>query len=156
MCSSDLSKVQSALLEAMQEHQVTIGEQTYRLPQPFLVMATQNPIEQEGTYPLPEAQMDRFMLKVVVGYPTEAEEKLILDRMATTKPNFNLEARVSPEEILGMQDLVNQVYVDDTIKNYVVKLVFATRNAGAVDSSLKSLVRIGASPRATKIGRAHV
>src|SRR3954463_14730842 len=106
------SKGQSALLEAMQEHQVTIGDQTFRLPEPFLVLATQNPIEQEGTYPLPEAQMDRFMLKVVVGYPSEAEERVILDRMASTKPNFPLTSVVTPEEILGMQDLVNQIYVD--------------------------------------------
>ena len=143
------SKVQSALLEAMQEHQVTIGDHTYRLPQPFLVMATQNPIEQEGTYPLPEAQMDRFMLKVVVGYPTESEERMILDRMATTKPNLQLDPKLSPQEILDIQDLVNLVYVDDQIKNYVVKLVFATRNVEAIDPTLKSWVRIGASPRAT-------
>jgi MoxR-like ATPase len=143
------SKVQSALLEAMQEHQVTIGDQTFPLPEPFLVLATQNPIEQEGTYPLPEAQMDRFMLKIVVGYPSESEEKIILDRMATTRPDFKLEPRVSPEEILGIQNLVNGVYVDEQVKNYVVKLVFATRNAEAIDKSLKPLIRIGASPRAT-------
>ncbi len=143
------AKVQSALLEAMQEQQVTIGDQTYRLPTPFMVLATQNPIEQEGTYPLPEAQMDRFMLKVVVGYPTEAEEKIILDRMATTRPSFSLEPKVTPEEILEMQDLVNQVYVDDTVKNYVIKLVFATRTVENIDKSLKPLIRIGASPRAT-------
>lgn len=143
------SKVQSALLEAMQEHQVTIGDTTFPLPQPFLVMATQNPIEQEGTYPLPEAQMDRFMLKVVVGYPSEAEERIILDRMATTRPDFRLESKVTPEEILGMQELVNQVYVDETVKNYVIKLVFATRAVEKIDASLKPLIRIGASPRAT-------
>ena len=143
------AKVQSALLEAMQEQQVTIGDQTYRLPTPFMVLATQNPIEQEGTYPLPEAQMDRFMLKVVVGYPTEAEEKIILDRMATTRPSFAIEPKVTPEEILGMQDLVNQIYVDDTVKNYIIKLVFATRNVEAIDKSLKPWIRIGASPRAT-------
>jgi MoxR-like ATPase len=143
------SKVQSALLEAMQEHQVTIGDQTFLLPEPFLVLATQNPIEQEGTYPLPEAQMDRFMLKIVVGYPSESEEKIILDRMATTRPDFALEPRMSPEEILGIQSLVNEVYVDEQVKNYVVKLVFATRNAEAIDKALKPLIRIGASPRAT-------
>lgn len=147
------SKVQSALLEAMQEHQVTIGEQTFKLPEPFLVLATQNPIEQEGTYPLPEAQMDRFMLKVVVGYPNETEERLILDRMATTRPVFTLNSIVTPEEIVGMQDLVNEVYVDEQIKNYVIKLVLATRRGD------KRLIRCGASPRATinltLAGRAH-
>jgi MoxR-like ATPase len=153
------SKVQSALLEAMQEHQVTIGDQTFQLPEPFLVLATQNPIEQEGTYPLPEAQMDRFMLKVVVGYPSETEERLILDRMSTTKPNFLLTSVVTPEEILGMQELVNQVYVDQQIKDYVIKLVLATRQGDRLQVDLKRLVRCGASPRATinltLAGRAH-
>src|SRR3954463_6391465 len=107
------SKVQSALLEAMQEHQVTIGDQTFKLPEPFFVLATQNPIEQEGTYALPEAQMDRFMMKVIVGYPTEEEEKVILDRMASTRPNMSLESQVSPDEILRMQQLVNEIYVDE-------------------------------------------
>ena len=143
------SKVQSALLEAMQEHQVTIGDQTFRLPEPFLVLATQNPIEQEGTYPLPEAQMDRFMLKVVVGYPSEAEERVILDRMASTKPNFPLTSVVTPQEILGMQDLVNQIYVDQQIKDYVIKLVLATRQGDRLLPDFKRLVRCGASPRAT-------
>ena len=146
------SKVQSALLEAMQEHQVTIGDQTFRLPDPFLVLATQNPIEQEGTYPLPEAQMDRFMLKVIVGYPTAAEELMILDRMASTAPNLSLDAVVSPQEILGYQALVNHVHVDALVKDYVVRLVIATREAAAgkgVAPELKRLVRIGASPRAT-------
>jgi MoxR-like ATPase len=153
------SKVQSALLEAMQEHQVTIGDQTFQLPEPFLVLATQNPIEQEGTYPLPEAQMDRFMLKVVVGYPSENEERLILDRMASTRPNFPLSSVVSPQEILGMQDLVNQIYVDQQIKDYVIKLVLATRQGDRLLTELKRLVRCGASPRATinltLAGRAH-
>jgi MoxR-like ATPase len=153
------SKVQSALLEAMQEHQVTIGDQTFRLPEPFLVLATQNPIEQEGTYPLPEAQMDRFMLKVVVGYPSETEERLILDRMASTKPNFPLTSVVTPEEILGLQDLVNQIYVDQQIKDYVIKLVLSTRQGDRLQADLKRLVRCGASPRATinltLAGRAH-
>ncbi len=146
------SKVQSALLEAMQERQVTIGDQTWPLPKPFLVLATQNPIEQEGTYPLPEAQMDRFMLKVIVGYPTAAEELMILDRMASTAPNLSLDAVVSPEEILGYQALVNHVHVDALVKDYVVRLVIATREAAAgkgVAPELKRLVRIGASPRAT-------
>jgi MoxR-like ATPase len=141
--------VQSALLEAMQEHQVTIGDQTFKLPEPFLVLATQNPIEQEGTYPLPEAQMDRFMLKVVVGYPSEAEERVILDRMASTKPNFPLTSVVTPQEILGMQDLVNQVYVDQQIKDYVIKLVLSTRQGDRLLPDFKRLVRCGASPRAT-------
>jgi MoxR-like ATPase len=143
------SKVQSALLEAMQEHQVTIGDQTFRLPEPFLVLATQNPIEQEGTYPLPEAQMDRFMLKVVVGYPSEAEERVILDRMASTKPNFPLTSVVTPEDILKMQDLVNQVYVDQQIKDYVIQLVLSTRQGERLLPDFKRLVRCGASPRAT-------
>ncbi len=146
------SKVQSALLEAMQERQVTIGDKTWPLPEPFLVLATQNPIEQEGTYPLPEAQMDRFMLKVIVGYPSAEEEMIILDRMASTKPTFSLNAVVSPEEIIGYQGLVNQIHVDQLVKDYVVRLVIATRDAAAgkgVAPDLKRLVRIGASPRAT-------
>ena len=143
------SKVQSALLEAMQEHQVTIGDQTFQLPDPFLVLATQNPIEQEGTYPLPEAQMDRFMFKVVVGYPTEAEERVILDRMASTRPNFPLNSVVTPQEILGMQDLVNQIYVDEQIKDYVIQLVLSTRQGDRLLPEFKRLVRCGASPRAT-------
>ncbi len=143
------SKVQSALLEAMQEHQVTIGDQTFRLPEPFLVLATQNPIEQEGTYPLPEAQMDRFMLKVVVGYPTEQEERAILDRMASTRPSFALNSVVAPAEILGVQELVNQVYVDDQIKDYVIRLVLSTRPGERLPTEMKRLVRCGASPRAT-------
>jgi MoxR-like ATPase len=143
------SKVQSALLEAMQEHQVTIGDQTHRLPEPFLVLATQNPIEQEGTYPLPEAQMDRFMLKVVVGYPTEAEEELILDRMASTNPNLALQPVITPEEILRLQSLVNQVYIDTRVKRYIIKLVASTRNGDQAQAGLGKLIRCGASPRAT-------
>lgn len=146
------SKVQSALLEAMQERQTTIGDRTWPLPEPFLVLATQNPIEQEGTYPLPEAQMDRFMLKVIVGYPSAEEELVILDRMASTRPDFSLNAVVTPEEITGYQALVNQIHVDALVKDYVVRLVVATRDAAAgkgVAPDLKRLVRIGASPRAT-------
>ncbi|MBN8249137.1 MAG: MoxR family ATPase [Verrucomicrobia bacterium] len=146
------SKVQSALLEAMQERQTTIGDTTWKLPEPFLVLATQNPIEQEGTYPLPEAQMDRFMLKVIVGYPTAEEELIILDRMASTRPSFDLDAVVSPEEIVSYQALVNQVHVDPLVKDYIVRLVIATREAASgrgVAPDLKRLVRIGASPRAT-------
>ena len=143
------SKVQSALLEAMQEHQVTIGDQTFRLPEPFLVLATQNPIEQEGTYPLPEAQMDRFMLKVVVGYPSEAEEETILDRMASTTPNFALNSVIHPEEILKLQKLVNEVYIDAQVKKYIIKLVVATRESERIQAGLGRMVRCGASPRAT-------
>jgi MoxR-like ATPase len=146
------SKVQSALLEAMQERQVTIGDRTWPLPEPFLVLATQNPIEQEGTYPLPEAQMDRFMLKVVVGYPTAAEELIILDRMASTQPDTTVDAVVSPEEITGYQKLVNRIHVDPLVRDYIVRLVVATRDAATgtgVAPELKRLVRIGASPRAT-------
>jgi len=146
------SKVQSALLEAMQERQTTIGDKTWPLPDPFLVLATQNPIEQEGTYPLPEAQMDRFMLKVIVGYPSAAEELQILDRMATTRPDISLDAVVSPQEIVGYQALVNDIHVDALVKDYIVRLVVATREATqgqGVAPELKRLVRIGASPRAT-------
>jgi MoxR-like ATPase len=146
------SKVQSALLEAMQERQVTIGDRTWPLPEPFLVLATQNPIEQEGTYPLPEAQMDRFVLKVVVGYPTAAEELIILDRMASTQPDTAVDAVVSPEEITGYQKLVNRIHVDPLVRDYIVRLVVATRDAATgtgVAPELKRLVRIGASPRAT-------
>jgi MoxR-like ATPase len=146
------SKVQSALLEAMQERQVTIGDKTWPLPEPFLVLATQNPIEQEGTYPLPEAQMDRFMLKVVVGYPSGDEELVILDRMATTRPSFALDAVVSPAELVAYQALVNDVHVDPLVRRYIVNLVVASREAAAgkgVAPELKRLVRIGASPRAT-------
>jgi MoxR-like ATPase len=146
------SKVQSALLEAMQERQTTIGDKTWPLPEPFLVLATQNPIEQEGTYPLPEAQMDRFMLKVIVGYPSAEEELVILDRMASTKPSFALDAVVTPEEIVTYQALVNRIHVDPLLRDYVVRLVVATRDAAAgqgVAPELKRLVRIGASPRAT-------
>jgi MoxR-like ATPase len=146
------SKVQSALLEAMQERQVTIGDKTWPLPEPFLVLATQNPIEQEGTYPLPEAQMDRFMLKVIVGYPSGPEELQILDRMATTRPSFALDAVVTPQELVTYQGLVNQIHVDPLIRQYIVNLVIASREAAAgvgVAPELKRLVRIGASPRAT-------
>ncbi len=146
------SKVQSALLEAMQERQVTIGDQTWALPDPFLVLATQNPIEQEGTYPLPEAQMDRFMLKVIVGYPTASEELQILERMGTTKPDFSLTSVVTPAELIEYQGLIDQIHVDPLVRDYIVRLVVATREAvqgaGPIQD-LKRLIRIGASPRAT-------
>ncbi len=143
------AKVQSALLEAMQERQVTIGDRTFPLPSPFIVMATENPIEQEGTYPLPEAQVDRFMLKVLVGYPTREEEREIMDRMAlsaTPKPAKVL----TPEDITRARSVVEQVYVDDKIKEYIVNLVFATREpARAGLKDLAGYIEYGASPRAT-------
>jgi len=142
------AKVQSALLEAMQERQVTIGDTTYMMDDLFLVMATQNPIEQEGTYPLPEAQVDRFMLKVMVDYPTRAEEKIIIDRM--TGSNLPV-ARpvVTPQDILRAREMVKRVYVDEKIKNYVLDLVITTRHPGNNGlSDLNDLIEIGASPRA--------
>jgi len=143
------SKVQSALLEAMQEHQVTIGEKTFPLEEPFLVLATQNPIEQEGTYPLPEAQVDRFMLKLRVNYPTREEERLILDRMTTGK-SVDIKAVVHPNEILAARAIVNEIYVDDKLKNYILDLVFASRNPEKFKlESLKPLIAYGGSPRAT-------
>lgn len=143
------AKVQSALLEAMQERQVTIGEQTFRLPDPFLVLATQNPIEQEGTYQLPEAQLDRFMLKVHVGYPTKEEERSILDAMSTSAPRLEVQAVVQPEEIIRARGIVNQIYVDERVKDYIVDLVWATRDPAAYNLKLDGLIRYGASPRAT-------
>jgi len=143
------AKVQSALLEAMQERQVTIGDTTYPLPDPFLVLATQNPIEQEGTYQLPEAQLDRFMLKVNVGYPTREEERLILDAMATSSPQLKVEAVVSPEDIIHARTVVNSIYVDDRVKDYIVNIVWATRDPAASKLKLDGLIRYGASPRAT-------
>jgi len=142
------AKVQSALLEAMQERQVTIGEQTYKLDEPFLVMATQNPIEQEGVYPLPEAQIDRFMLKVKIVYPNEKEEKQIMERMAG-KEEPAVEAVVGPEDIVKARKVVGEVYIDDKIKDYIVSLVFATRNPEKYKLDLKNLIAYGASPRAT-------
>src|SRR5204862_2540881 len=143
------AKVQSALLEAMQERQVTIGEETFPLPKPFLVLATQNPIEQEGTYSLPEAQVDRFMLKVVVGYPSEAEEKQIMHMMAKTSVREPLKPIIQPEKILEMRQLVDQVHVDDQISDYIVKLVFATREPARLAPNLVGKIRFGGSPRAT-------
>ena len=143
------AKVQSALREAMQERQVTIGDVTFRMEDLFLVLATQNPIEQEGTYPLPEAQVDRFMLKVKVDYPTRAEERLIVDRMTGT-PLPPVQPVVQPEAILHARQVVRQVYVDDKIKNYVLDLVLATRQPGSNGlSDLNHLISFGASPRAS-------
>jgi len=143
------SKVQSALLEAMQEHQVTIGEQSFKLAEPFLVLATQNPIEQEGTYPLPEAQVDRFMLKLKVSYPTRDEERLIMDRMTSGKV-VDIKPVVHPKEILAARDIVNEIYMDEKLKNYILDLVFASRYPDKFKlESLKPLIAYGGSPRAT-------
>ena len=142
------AKVQSALLEAMQEHQVTIGDTTFLLDEPFLVLATQNPIEQEGTYPLPEAQVDRFMLKIVVTYPDKQEERKILDVMTSGKiPDVN--KIISSQEIIKAKDVVNDIYVDEKIRNYIIDLVFATRNPDNYGLKLKGLIEYGASPRAS-------
>jgi MoxR-like ATPase len=143
------AKVQSALLEAMQERQVTIGDTTYELPNPFLVLATQNPLEQEGTYPLPEAQVDRFMMKVIVDYPNRAEERAILEAMATSEPSLRVQAVVSAEEILRARRVVNTIYVDDKIKDYIVDIVLATRDPKAARLDLNGYIQTGASPRAT-------
>jgi len=143
------AKVQSALLEAMQERQVTIGDETYGLPNPFLVLATQNPLEQEGTYPLPEAQIDRFMMKVIVSYPNRAEERSILDAMATTEPLPVPRPVVSAEQIVNARHVVNTLYVDDKIRDYIVDLVVATRPPIAASFKLDGYVQNGASPRAT-------
>ena len=142
------AKVQSALLEAMQEGQVTIGDATHRIESPFLVLATQNPIEQEGTYPLPEAQVDRFMLKVVVEYPDRSEEREIIDRM-TGGPTADVRPVIEPQYILDAREVVRQVYVDDKIKDYVLSLVVATRDPGEAGlDDLRTLISYGASPRA--------
>lgn len=143
------AKVQSALLEAMQERQVTIGSETFPLSEPFLVMATQNPVEQEGTYPLPEAQLDRFLMKVVVDYPTREEELKILRRMSKTKNDIQVNAVTSPQEILQARSQVDQVHVSEAIEEYVVDLVMATRKPVAYGLPLQELIAFGASPRAT-------
>jgi len=143
------AKVQSALLEAMQERQVTIGDNSYPLSDPFLVLATQNPIEQEGTYPLPEAQVDRFMLKILVTYPNREEERLIMDRMTTGKP-IEIDAVINPDQIIAARSLVTEVYMDEKIKDYIIDIVFASRNPDLFKlNELKPLIQYGASPRAT-------
>jgi MoxR-like ATPase len=161
------AKVQSALLEAMQERQVTIGDTTYPLPSPFLVLATQNPIEQEGTYPLPEAQVDRFMLKLRVGYPSREEERLVLDRMAAIAsgdPAKLVETVLSPEQIVAARAVVDRVHIEEPIKDYIVDLVHASRTPGELEpmpdgTKLDRLIDFGASPRATiallRASRAH-
>ena len=144
------AKVQSALLEAMQERQITIGDETFKLDNPFLVMATQNPIEQEGTYPLPEAQIDRFMFKVIVGYPNPDEELEILKRMGNINTNLDLKAVVKPEQILSARKIVDQIHIAENIQKYIVSLVLATRNPSEYGlKDLTSLINFGASPRAT-------
>jgi MoxR-like ATPase len=143
------AKVQSALLEAMQERQVTIGEETFLLPKPFLVLATQNPIEQEGTYPLPEAQVDRFMLKLIVDYPSKTEEREILERMSRTDVSTDITPVLSPEEIGSAREVIDQIYIDEKIKEYIVELVTASRNPEPFVKGLGELIAYGASPRAT-------
>ncbi len=142
------SKVQSALLEAMQERQVTIGDTTFPLADPFLVMATQNPIEQEGTYPLPEAQVDRFMLKVLIDYPDKAEEKEIMERVGFDVPEA-VQPVLEPAELLAIGQLINGVYMDEKLKDYIVDLVFATRDPVAYHIDVANYIQFGASPRAT-------
>src|SRR5271155_835417 len=143
------AKVQSALLEAMQEKQVTIGDQTFKLEEPFLVLATQNPIEQEGTYPLPEAQVDRFMLKLKIGYPTRAEERQILELMAHTTNLPSASAVVTPQQIMEARRIINDIYIDDKVKDYIVDIVCATREPETYKIQLKDFIQLGASPRAT-------
>jgi MoxR-like ATPase len=143
------AKVQSALLEAMQEKQVTIGDASYRLDQPFLVLATQNPIEQEGTYPLPEAQVDRFMLKLKISYPSKEDELTILNRMAAVDPKTAIDAVLGPDEVFALRDALDGIYVDDKIKRYIVDIVHATRKPAEYGLDLAAYVQYGASPRAT-------
>ena len=143
------AKVQSALLEAMQEKQVTIGETTFPLPRPFLVLATQNPIEQEGTYPLPEAQVDRFMLKVLLGYPSKADELTILDRMGGIAPKLDVDPVLEAEDLDALRQAIDGIYVDDKIKNYIVDIVQSTRKPADYGLEMTGLIQFGASPRAT-------
>lgn len=143
------AKVQSALLEAMQERQVTIGDDTFALPAPFVVLATQNPIEQEGTYPLPEAQLDRFMLKIKIGYPAKEDERKILDLMASTSKNLDVAGVIEPQEIVGAREVVDAIYIDDKIKDYIVNIVFATREPEKYGLKIGSYINYGASPRAS-------
>jgi MoxR-like ATPase len=142
------AKVQSALLEAMQERQVTLADESFALPDPFLVLATQNPLEQEGTYPLPEAQIDRFMLKVIVGYPNLAEERAILDAMSVSRPRTDVTPVASLEQIAYARGVVDQIYVDDAVRDYIVRIIAATRDSGKV-GPVHGLLRAGASPRGT-------
>jgi len=143
------AKVQSALLEAMQERQVTLGDSSYLLPKPFLVLATMNPIDQEGTYQLPEAQLDRFLLKVNVGYPSKSEELEILNRMATSAPIYETKNTATPAQVMASRELVNAVYIDEAIRKYIVDIIHSSRFPAEVDPALKNWVRAGASPRGT-------
>ncbi len=144
------AKVQSALLEAMQERQITIAGTTFKLEEPFMVIATQNPIEQEGTYPLPEAQVDRFMLKLHIDYPTREEEKLIMQRMSTYNNDYQVKQVVSPAEILQARKVFDEIYIDENLQNYIINLVAATRDPESYQlSSLKGMIQFGASPRAS-------
>ncbi|MCX5679537.1 MAG: AAA family ATPase [Candidatus Omnitrophica bacterium] len=144
------AKVQSALLEAMQERQVTIGENTYKLDEPFLILATQNPIEHEGTYPLPEAQVDRFMLKLKIGYPTKEEELKIMKRMAITDKKIDASPVIGPSDILRARKIIDEVYIDERIEKYIVDIVFATREPKSYRlDELTPLIKYGASPRAS-------
>ena len=152
------AKVQSALLESMQERQVTIGEESYPLEEPFLVFATQNPIEQEGTYPLPEAQIDRFMMKVKISYPSKDEEKIILDRM-TGSNHHQVKAVLKKEDVLTLRDLVKEIFVEDSLKNYIIQLVSATRSPKDYQLEIGRYIQYGVSPRAaifwTMAAKAH-
>jgi MoxR-like ATPase len=143
------AKVQSALLEAMQERQVSIGEGTFALPRPFLVLATQNPIEQEGTYPLPEAQLDRFMLKLKVDYPSKEQERQILDRMAVTDKKLDIKPVINPAEIAEVRSVIDEIYIDEKVKDYIVDIVCATRDPKKYKLDLANFITYGASPRAT-------
>ena len=144
------AKVQSALLEAMQERQITIASKTFKLEEPFMVIATQNPIEQEGTYPLPEAQVDRFMLKLHIDYPSREEEKLIMQRMSTSDAQYQVKQVVSPEEIMKARKVFDEIYIDENLQDYIINLVQATRDPeGNQLSSLKGMIQFGASPRAS-------
>jgi MoxR-like ATPase len=144
------AKVQSALLEAMQERQVTIGDESYRLPEPFLVLATENPIDQEGTYPLPEAQVDRFMLKLKIGYPSKTEERQILDAMASTAPDTKVRPIIDLQQILAARKVLDLIFIDDKVKDYIVDIVFATRTPEDYGlAKIKDFIQFGGSPRAT-------
>ena len=143
------AKIQSALLEAMQERQVTIGDESFPLDSPFMVLATQNPIEQEGTYPLPEAQVDRFMFKVIVDYPTKEEEKLILHNRAKSTQKDNIEAVITTRDILRLREIVDSIYIDERIEEYIVDIVSASRQPEGYGLNIKNLIRYGASPRAS-------
>ena len=143
------AKVQSALLESMQERQVTIGDKTYNLPDPFLVMATQNPLDQEGTYQLPEAQLDRFIVKTIVDYPDRQEEIEIINRMGVSESKLKTKKVLTKEDITDSRKVTDSIYIEDSIKDYIVSLVLSTRNSTSTESKIKGMIRCGASPRAT-------